>query len=72
MVKCIINFLNRSFISNCKELKKENIKLRKDIYLLVKKENSLKGIEVKCFWKMQYDMTDIILFGNYGVNKLGG
>ena len=44
------------------KLKAENIALKKDIYLIIRKGNTMEGMEVKAKWNIKFDFEDLVWF----------
>ena len=44
------------------KLKAENIALKKDIYLIIRKGNTMEGMEVKAKWNIKFYFEDLAWF----------
>jgi hypothetical protein len=60
---CVIAY----FAPDYDTIKAENKQLKQDIYNLIRKENQIEGLNAKIRWELEFQMNDIIWFGD--VNK---
>lgn len=56
LMNAIISLLERKFFPDYNAVKKENVRLKQDIYNLVENKDSLIGLEVYLYYKAKYEL----------------